>query len=332
MPATSRAEAGAPAAANLTFYDHAPPTEDFRAALLRGLARPEKAIPCRFLYDARGSALFEAICRQPEYYPTRTELAILRRHAWDMAARIGPDAELIELGSGSGEKVGLLLDALARPVAYAPVDISREALLEAARRIARERPELAVHAVCADYGGDFDLPRFETASRRVAFFPGSTIGNFAPAQARAFLAGWARRLGPDGAMLVGVDLRKDAAILDAAYDDAAGVTAAFSLNLLARANRELGADFDLSGFRHRARYLREEGRVAIHLVSLAEQRVSVDGRQFDFALGERLHVEDSWKYAVDEFQDLAARAGYRPAAVWTDPARLFSVHLLEVAA
>jgi L-histidine N-alpha-methyltransferase len=324
------AEACHGSAPNLTFHDYAPPTDDFLSAVLRGLSATPRSIPCRFLYDARGSALFDAICRQPEYYPTRTELGILTRHAQEMAELIGPDAELIELGSGSSAKVGLLLDAMTRPAAYAPIDISREHLLDAARRIACERPRLPVHALCADYGTAFALPRFETNGRRVAFFPGSTIGNFTPVEAQAFLAGWAERLGAGAAMLIGVDLKKDTAVLDAAYDDAAGVTAAFSLNLLARANRELGSDFTLSAFRHRARYLKDEGRVAIHLISLADQVATVGDQSFHFGLGEAVHVEDSWKYAVPEFQALARRAGYQPAAVWTDPNHLFSVHLLEV--
>lgn len=337
MPTTLEALAPTPLAAigaapNLTFHDYAPPSEDFRSAVLKGLSSSPRHIPCRFLYDARGSALFDAICRQPEYYPTRTELGILARHADQMADLIGPDAELIELGSGSSEKVGLLLDAMVRPAAYAPIDISREHLLTAARRIARERPRLAVHALCADYGAAFELPRFETGGRRVAFFPGSTIGNFTPPEAGAFLAGWAARLGTGAAMLIGVDLKKDAAVLNAAYDDAAGVTAAFSLNLLARANRELAATFDLTAFRHRARYLPDEGRVAIHLMSLADQAAMVGGRRFDFTLGEAVHVEDSWKYSIPDFQALARRAGYEPKAVWIDAGELFSVHLLEVAA
>lgn len=316
--------------ANLTFHDFAPEQESFLGALIAGLSAERKSVPCRFLYDAQGSALFEAICRQPEYYPTRTELEILRRYADDIASRIGADAELIELGSGASEKVGVLLDALFQPTAYVPVDISREALREAARRVATERPELEVHAVCADYGAEFDLPRLPGAGRRVAFYPGSTIGNFTPPEATGFLRHWAERLETGALLLIGVDLQKSPAVLNAAYDDAAGVTAQFSLNVLARANRELGADFDLSTWRHEARYLPAEGRVAIHLRALRSQTIHVAGRSFDIAAGEALHVEDSWKYTVDGFQDLALKAGYAPRAVWTDPRHMFSVHLLEV--
>lgn len=327
MPTTAETIATG-AAGRLYFHDFEPAPQDFRQAVLAGLAQPRKAIPCRFLYDARGSQLFDAICRQPEYYPTRAELQILKAHARDIAALAGPDADLIELGSGSSLKVEILLDALERPAAYAPIDISREHLLAAARRVAARRADLEVHAVCADYSADFDLPDLPGYGLRLAFFPGSTIGNFTPAEAEAFLARWARRLGPGSAMLIGVDLKKPAQILDAAYDDAAGVTAAFSLNLLARANRELGADFDPSGFRHEARYLAEDGRVTIHLRALRPQVVHVGGHAFAFDQGETLHVEDSWKYGLTEFQALAARAGYRPQACWTDTQGLFSVHLL----
>ena len=330
MPQTleaPRAEAPQP---GLVFHDFEPTPDSFADAVIEGLSRRPKAIPCRFLYDQRGSQLFDAICRQPEYYPTRTELRILKDHAGEIARLIGPDAELIELGSGSSLKVRLLLDALQRPAAYVPIDISRQHLAEAARRVAAAHPDVEVHAICADYAADFDLPWLPGIGRRTAFFPGSTIGNFEPAQAEAFLSAWARRLGSGAGMLIGVDLRKDAAILDAAYDDAAGVTAAFSLNLLARANRELGADFDIDGFRHEARYLADEGRVAIHLRATGAHTVTIEGRSFEFAAGEGLHIEDSWKYTIEGFQALAVRSGYAPVECWTDADALFSVHLLRV--
>ncbi len=312
----------------IAFHDHAAQEESFLDAVLEGLSRPEKAIPCRFLYDERGSALFDQICELGEYYPTRTETKILQACAPDIAERVGPAAQLIELGSGSSIKVRILLDAFDRPAAYVAVDVSREHLRRAAQRLAADFPALEVAAVCADYGASFPLPELGGDGRRVAFFPGSTIGNLEPDAALAFLKLWARRLGPGSSMLVGVDLKKDPGILHAAYDDSEGVTAAFTLNLLARANRELGADFDLAAFRHEARYDQGKGRIEIHLRSLKDQTVRLAGRQIAFSRGERVHVEHSYKYAAEQFQDLARSAGFEAEAVFTDPARLFSVHYL----
>jgi dimethylhistidine N-methyltransferase len=312
----------------IAFHDHAAEEESFLDAVLEGLSRPDKAIPCRFLYDERGSALFDQICDLPEYYPTRTETGILRACAPEIARRIGPAAQLIELGSGSSIKVRILLEAFDRPAAYAAVDVSREHLLRAAGRLAADFPGLEVAAICADYAAPFPLPALGEGGRRLAFFPGSTIGNLEPEAALAFLKIWARRLGPDAAMLVGVDLRKDPGVLHAAYDDAMGVTAAFSQNILARANRELGADFDLGGFRHEARYDQGKGRIEIHLRSLKDQTVRLRGADFVFGRGERMHLEHSYKYGVEQFQDLARTAGFTPDAVFTDPAGLFSVHYL----
>jgi dimethylhistidine N-methyltransferase len=314
----------------VAFYDLAPRQETFEAALIRGLSQPQRAIPCRFLYDAQGSALFDAICELPEYYPTRTEMSILRRRAGEIAELAGPGQVLVELGSGSSTKVRLLLEALERPAAYVAIDISGEHLLAAAEAVAAEFPGLSVAAMCADYGQPFGLPHFEGASGRMGFFPGSTIGNLPPPQAEAFLRLWAGRLGPGSAMLIGVDLKKDASILEPAYDDAQGVTAAFSLNLLARANRELGADFDVQAFRHEARWNEARSRIEIHLVSLKTQRARVAGRVFDFAAGERVHVEDSCKYTVEGFAALAGWAGFDTVRTWTDEAHLFSVHWLTV--
>ena len=312
----------------IAFHDHAAEEESFLDAVIEGLSRPQKAIPCRFLYDERGSALFDRICELPEYYPTRTETAILKASAGEIARRIGPRAQLIELGSGSSIKVRILLEALAEPAAYVAVDVSREHLKRAALALAADFPQIAVTAVCADYSAAFPLPELPATGRRLAFFPGSTIGNLEPDEAMAFLKLWARRLGSDAAMLVGVDLKKDAQVLNAAYDDAQRITAAFSLNLLARANAELGGDFDVNAFAHQARYNPVDGRVEIHLRSLARQTVTLAGRDFGFERGERVHVEHSYKYAVDQFQALARMAGFQPAAVFTDPSNLFSVHYL----
>lgn len=310
-----------------------PPVEpgvaDFGRALVAGLRTVPKRVPCKYLYDAEGSALFERICDLPEYYPTRTELGLLEHHADEIARHIGDDAELVEFGAGSGVKVRLLLDALARPRAYVPIDISGPHVRAAAGRLAADYPGLAVRPLVADYTRPFRLPALAAgARRRVGFFPGSTIGNFAPDEAVRFLLR-ASRLLKGGGLLVGVDLVKDPAVLHAAYNDAAGVTAAFNRNLLARANRELDADFELDRFAHYAFYHPLAQRIEMHLVSLEHQQVRVAGEKFVFAAGEALHTEDSYKYTVDGFRALAMRAGFVPAAVWSDPQQRFSLHWLE---
>src|SRR5437868_7329372 len=317
-------------APSFAFHDLAPSQESFRDAVLAGLGRDPKTLPCKFFYDARGSALFEKICELPEYYLTRTEIAILDRFAADIADRIGPHCRLIELGSGASHKVRILLEALDRPAAYVAVDISREQLRRAAARLAADFPKLAVVAVCADYTRSFVLPKLPGPDgKRVGFFPGSTVGNFEPQQVVQFLDHWAELLGPGGEMLIGADLKKEPEILDAAYNDRAGINAAFNLNLLQRINRELGVDFDLDRFEHHAFYNPAAGRVELYLKSLAEQSVHVAGRRFHFAEGELIHTENSYKYAIPEFQALAARAGFRTIHTWTDRADLFSVHYLR---
>ena len=320
-----------PRPARLEFHDHSPDLGDFRQALLAGLTAKAKSIPCRFLYDARGSALFDRICELPEYYPTRTELSILRAAASEIAERAGPGAQMIELGGVNSSKARILLDALDEPAAYIPIDISREHLKASTATVGAERPDLAVLAVCADYTRPLTLPEAPGGGIRLGFFPGSTIGNLQPDEAIVFLADWAERLGPGAAMIVGVDLRKDASVLEPAYDDAQGVTAQFSRNLLVRANRELGADFEVDAFAHRARYDAAHGRIEIHLESLKRQTVHIDGVALSFAAGERIHTEDSYKYSIEGFRGIARAAGFRPAAVWTDPRQLFSVHWLETA-
>lgn len=316
--------------ARAAFHDLAPEPESFRDCVIEGLSRRDKAIPCRFLYDARGSTLFEAICEQPEYYPTRTETAILVDAAPEIAAFMGKGCQLIEFGSGASRKVRLLLEALDKPAAYVAIEISREALQHAADGLASSFPSLPVLAVCADYMRPLELPDLPGTDegRRLGFFPGSTIGNLEPAAAVSFLAGCRRVIGRDGAMLVGVDLKKDATRLNAAYNDAQGVTAAFSLNLLTRINRELDGDFNLERFKHDAAYNAQAGKVEIFIRSEADQIVTVSGKRFRFARNERIHTEDSCKYTVREFQQLAARAGYWLTRSWTDCDELFSVHLL----
>jgi dimethylhistidine N-methyltransferase len=301
----------------------------FLADVLAGLSRPRKQLPCKYFYDERGSRLFDAICELPEYYPTRSELAILERHAGEMAAALGPRCGLVEYGSGSGLKTRLLLGRLGEGVYY-PVDISREHLLASARRLAEEFPAVEVVPVCADFTRPFQLPEARReVGRRVVYFSGSTIGNFPPRQARALLRRISRLVGPGGGLLIGVDLKKDPAVLEPAYDDAAGVTAAFNLNLLVRANRELGADFDLGGFRHLAFYNERHGRVEMHLVSEREQAVRVGGHRFRFAEGETIRTEYSYKFDLEGFAGLARSAWLCVRRVWRDPAGLFSVQYAE---
>jgi dimethylhistidine N-methyltransferase len=301
--------------------------------VLRGLALSEKNIPSLYFYDQRGSELFDAITALPEYYPTRTEISILEAHGAAMAAALGPGVRLIELGSGSATKTELLLAQLEAPAAYVPVEISREHLLASAARIAADFPGLEVLPVTADFTEPFDLPepKRHVVRRNVAFFPGSTIGNFPRAMAAALLRATRREVGPGGAMLIGVDLKKDPAVLERAYNDAAGVTAEFNLNLLVRLNRELGADFDVAAFRHEAVWDESHGRIEMRLVSTRPQVVRIAGRRFPFATGEILVTEYSHKYSLEDFRALTEASGFTVAQVWTDPQRLFSVQLLAAA-
>jgi dimethylhistidine N-methyltransferase len=314
----------------IEFHDLHPTPADLAAEVLAGLRRRPRYIPPKFFYDARGSQLFDAITATPEYYLTRTEVEVLKANAAEIAARVGTGSLLVEPGGGSCAKVRILLEGL-RPCAYVPMDISREHLRAAAEQVAAEFPWLEVHASCTDFTRAMELPATapEPEGPRVAFFPGSSIGNFDPEGAVGFLTAVATLVGPGGFLLIGVDVKKDRAVLDAAYDDAAGVTAAFNLNLLERINRELGADFDLGAWRHRAYYDESRGRIEMHLVSARDQTVHVAGEGFAFAAGETIHTENSYKYGVEEFQALAQRAGFVPEAVWTDEHRLFAVHLLR---
>ncbi|MET0312513.1 MAG: L-histidine N(alpha)-methyltransferase [Burkholderiaceae bacterium] len=308
-----------------------PIESEFGRDLVAGLSSRHRGISPKYFYDAEGSALFDRICELPEYYPTRTELGILRDNAGEIARHAGERAEVVEFGAGSLQKIRLLLDAL-QPSRYVPIDISGEHLAAAAEGLRRDYPRLEVHAVAADYTRSLELPASgPRAGRRIGFFPGSTIGNFTPDEALDFLRVAAGAL-RGGALLVGADLVKEPAVLHAAYNDAQGVTAAFNLNVLARANRELGADFDLSRFAHSAFYNAPLQRIEMHLVSRARQRVHVCGQAFDFAEGEALHTENSYKFTVDSLRALAARAGFRAGPVWTDPHGLFSVHWLAAPA
>lgn len=308
------------------------PRASFRDDVLAGLGRRPKTLPSKYFYDARGSELFEAITRLPEYYPTRTELGILEEHAADLGRIVPPGAALVEFGSGSTRKLRLLLSRMPGLAAYVPVDVSGEFLRAEAAQLGLDFPNLAVEPVVADFTVDFDLPHRAAHRPLVGFFPGSTIGNFEPPAAQALLARFRRTLGTGSALILGVDLVKDDATLNAAYDDATGVTAAFNLNLLTRMNRELGADFDLGAFRHRAFFDRVKSRIEMHLVSTRAQSVTVGGRRIDFEAGETIHTEDSYKYTPASFAELAAAAGWRLEATLTDSGSLFAVLVLRAAA
>jgi dimethylhistidine N-methyltransferase len=307
----------------------APARAEFAADLRAALASRPRSISPKYFYDAEGSQLFDRICELPEYYPTRTELAILAERAPEIASLAGARAEIVEFGAGSLRKVRLLLDALDRPARYLPIDISAEHLALSAAGLRTDYPGLDVQPVAADYTQRMLLPAaLPGAGRRIGFFPGSTIGNFSPEEALHFLRMAARVL-RGGALLLGADLVKDPAVLHAAYNDAQGVTAAFNLNLLARANRELEADFDLRQFAHYAFYNAPVQRIEMHLVSRRRQAVHLEGQRFEFEEGEALHTENSHKFTIEGLRSLAARAGFTPGPVWTDPKRLFSVHWLH---
>jgi dimethylhistidine N-methyltransferase len=302
--------------------------ESFAGNLIGGLSQTPKEIACKYFYDETGSRLFDAICELPEYYQTRTETALLARHAGEIAALMGSGLEIVEFGAGSLRKVRILLDALQSPRAYTPLDISGEYLGEVVRSLAADYPALALRPMVGDFTGPLDIPTLADNPRRAGFFPGSTIGNFRPDAALNLLRRMRAGLN-GGGLLIGVDLVKDPARLHAAYNDAAGITASFNKNLLVRANRELGADFDLGAFAHYAPYNAAAQRVEMYLVSLRRQRVTLGGQIFEFAQGEPVHTEDSHKYTIESFREMAAHAGFNPRAVWTDEERLFSVHWLE---
>ncbi len=299
--------------------------------VLAGLSFPQKSLPSFLFYDARGSELFEEITRLPEYYLTRTETAILEAAAEDIASHTPPGAVLVEFGSGSSRKTEILLNALPSLSAYVPIDVSQSALDEASARISSHFPRLRVIPTLCDFGAPLSLPQVPAKRSRLGFFPGSTIGNFAPGEARDLLANMAKTLGPLGRLLVGADLRKDPSILLPAYDDSAGVTAAFNANILVRLNREMGANFDLGRFDHKAIFNASEGRIEMHLVSREAQRVTVLGRKFDFSAGESIHTENSYKYTALQFKQLAEGAGWSPRQLWADAENLFSLHELAIA-
>jgi dimethylhistidine N-methyltransferase len=302
---------------------------DFSDALLEGLRAEPKRILCKYFYDSEGSRLFEKISALPEYYLTRTELSLLSRQASEFANLIGADAEIVEFGAGSSDKIRALLNGLDHPRAYIPIDISGPYLKSVARALEADYPELSVRPLVADFSQSLPAAIFSRdARRRVGFFPGSTIGNFAPEEAKRFLSEAARLL-KGGGLLIGVDLVKDPAILHAAYNDSAGITAAFNKNLLRRANREAGANFDIERFAHYAPYNPVERRIEMYLLSMAAQRVAICGRSIQFAEGEAIETEWSYKYSIEDFRRLAITAGFVPRKVWCDEYRLFSLHWLE---
>lgn len=322
---------GNPATALQAFVDLEPRAEDFRAAVLNGLGAAQKHVPAKFFYDETGSRLFDRICELPEYYPTRAELEILSTRREKLRDLLPPRASVVEFGSGSAQKIRLLVHALREPQGYLAIDISRQHLLDSTERFARDHPFLHTAAVCADFTDTVELDEIVPPGPRIGFFPGSTIGNLTPEEAVDFLKSAAVTLRSGGFLVIGIDLKKDPAVLEAAYDDAEGVTGAFNLNLLRRINRELSGTFELASFEHRAFYNRDAGRIEMHLVSRRTQRVTVAGTSFAFQAGESIHTENSYKYSIEEFQALASSAGYRPALALTDSLGRFSVHCLEIA-
>ncbi len=310
-------------------HDVTPGQERFCAEVLNGLRKPQKELPSKYFYDERGSYLFERICALDEYYIPRTEVAIMETYIEEMVELLGPDVLLIEYGSGNSTKTRILLDHLCPLAAYVPIDISREQLLRATGALLSDYSGLEVFPVCADYTSGFELPVLNRPNcRQVVYFPGSTIGNFDPVPAKHFLEHVASVCGPDGGLLIGVDLKKDPDVLHRAYNDRQGVTAAFNLNLLERINRELNCDFQVEWFQHYAFYNPWEGRVEMHLVSLRDQTVWLDNVAIPFAKGESIWTESSYKFNLDEFQQMAAAAGFKVEHVWTDERQWFSVQYL----
>jgi L-histidine N-alpha-methyltransferase len=303
----------------------------FLRDVIHGLSQPQKELSCKYFYDDIGSELFEEICELDEYYLTRTELAILEAHAPEMAVAIGEDAEIIEFGSGAGLKTRLLLEELDAPRAYLPVDIAREALERSSLDLAERFPSLRILPVHGDFTQPLLLPDTgDPRARRVVFFPGSTIGNFSPRAARSLLSSIAWLVGDGGGLLIGFDLDKDESIVWPAYNDARSVSAAFNLNLLERINRELGANFDVSAFSHRADYVRSKERMEMYLVSREAQTVRIAGTEFSFKEGEAIHTEYSYKYSLEHFRELTARSGFTLVQQWLDPLRYFAVQYLVV--
>lgn len=299
---------------------------DLLADVTTGLSSDPRELACKYFYDERGAALFQKICEQPEYYITRTEIDILDRHRAEIASQLGPNIELIGLGTGAGTKTRILIEALNKPAVYVPVDISEKQLRKSTALFQKIFPHLEILPVCADYLQPVVIPSSRhKAARNVVYFPGSTIGNFEPDEAVEFLRRIANVSCQGGGLLIGVDLQKDRNVIEAAYNDKAGVTAQFNLNLLARINRELGADFDLTRWQHRAIYNSEAGRIEMYLISAADQTIHIGDQEFHFRTGERILTEHSYKYSPEGFIALAGKVGFDFVKLWTDDARLFGV-------
>jgi dimethylhistidine N-methyltransferase len=313
-------------AGGVAVLDLEPASSEFLAEALAGLTSNPATLPSKFFYDEHGSDLFLKICELPEYYITRTERAILREFAGEMAESIGANAELVGFGTGAGMKTRMLLECLTNPIAYVPVDISKQRLIDSAEALQRAMPQLEVLPVCADYLQPLRLPTPSRQPDHVAvYFPGSTIGNLEPETARDFLVRVCALCGNSGGLIIGVDLQKDRQVLETAYNDSAGVTAQFNLNLLVRANRELGADFDLSCWKHRAVYNEQAGRIEMHLIACSEQHVHLGGQTFVFRDGDKIITEFSYKHTVEGFVRLAESAGFKMSRIWTDPKHYFAV-------
>jgi len=318
-------------ASSAALFDAAPAKLSFLEETIAGLSQSHRTLPCKFFYDEHGAQLFQKICELPEYYITRTELTILRLHGAEIASLLGSRIELIGLGTGAGTKTRILLEELQEPAVYVPIDISKEQLKKSTARFQKNFPQLEILPICADYLDHFELPLpRRPSSRSVIYFPGSTIGNFEPNAATEFLRRLIDLSGDGGGLLIGVDLQKDRHVIEAAYNDSAGVTAEFNLNLLARTNRELGTDFDLLHWTHRAIYNSSAGRVEMYLISQADQSVHIEDRQFHFQRSERILTEYSYKHTPEGFAALARKAGFEFEKMWTDEARLFGVFYFAV--
>ncbi len=311
----------------LQFHDYHPVLTDIREDILSGLQSKQKHIPPKYFYDESGSKLFDKICQLPEYYLTRTEISLLKKYGEQIAEHIGSDTVLLEFGSGSSTKIRLLLDAI-RPSTYMPLDISKEHLLNSAQTLARDYPWLEIHAVCVDYAGPWKPPVLRKG-RHIVFFPGSSIGNLENRAAENLLTHISKLVGEDGGLLIGTDLVKDTKTLEAAYNDQQGITAAFNKNLLLRLNRELQANFQPDSFRHKAFYNQDLDRIEMHLLSEQDQIVRISDQSFTFHKGETIHTENSYKYTIPGFRQMALNAGFHYHRVWTDPNQLFSIHYLE---
>ena len=313
------------------FDDSLPQEQEFLADVLNGLAQPRKTLPCKYFYDERGSQLFESICETPEYYITRTELGILTENMQHIADLVGPGSDILEFGSGAGIKIRLLLEGLHNPRSYIPIDISREILESSARTLLEQFPQVQVIPIVGDYHKDIELPaafKAQSAHRKLVFFPGSTISNFTPQEADAFLGRIRSLLSEGDGLLIGVDCIKPTAILNAAYNDVAGYTAAFNLNLLQRIEDTFDTNLKTRHFFHHAYFNESESRIEMHLVSKLDQLIEIEGQRFSFRKGETIHTENSYKYSLQGFGDLAQRAGFEITTVWQDPDKLFSLQYL----